>query len=125
MSKIASKKCPTCKGVGKFRNGLKGSFLRCRDCDGTGVAHRTVMVFWPYDQFPFVLCSPGFMRDNGWAYCPSYGSAFLPVKVMELQEGEQVKKKLEALVRERDVVLKSLEKCWKAQIPSCLLKGES
>lgn len=109
--------CPTCKGTGLQRKERKDApDFRCQDCNGDGERKTFEMIFWRYDQFPFLLGSPGFMQDNGMAYCPSYQGQFRPVKVLSLAEGKQLWDKLEGLQRERNEMLKAIEVGWKARL---------
>lgn len=110
MKTKPSSKCPDCKGTGKF--GLS----KCTECDGTGKAQRFQMMFWPYDQFPFILASRGFMYDNGTCYCPAYNGRFRPVKVMSLEEGEKVKADLDTIEHERHTMLTIIERSYRVRL---------
>ena len=74
------------------------------------------MIFWSYDQFPYMLASPGHMDDNGLAYVPSYMGYFKPVKVMSLESGKKLKTKLETLAAERTATYSSVHKGFMAQL---------
>lgn len=114
--KSSSKKCPECKGTGEWRNGKNGPMMKCMECDGSGEAQHFEMIFWAYDQFPFVLASRGFIRDDGTAFVPSYARAFRPLKVMSMKDGKQFKDQLDALEEERKKVLESLENGWRVRV---------
>lgn len=58
------------------------------------------MFFWHHDQFPYVLASRGFMRDDGLCYCPSYNACFRPFMSMPLEEGKKEAAWLEELKQE-------------------------
>jgi len=107
------KKCSRCAGTGK--TGAPPA-NKCTECDGTGKAQHFEMIFWKHDQFPYVLASRGFLRDDGTAYCPSYNGCFRPIKVMSMAEGLEVAKRLEDLKSERNNVLAALQKGWKLRL---------
>ena len=113
--KKASPKCPECKGTGEHKQ-RGGPTLKCTECNGTGEHRKFEMIFWPYDQFPFVLASRGFLLDDGMAYCPSYNACFRPIKVMPLKEGEAFKKLLDEIEQERKQVFQTLEKSYRFQL---------
>ena len=113
--KKALPKCPECKGTGEHKQ-RGGPTLICTECNGTGEHHEFEMIFWPYDQFPFVLASRGFLLDTGWAYCPSYNTSFKPIKVMPLKEGTEFKAKLDELEQERKNVLQTLDKSYRFRL---------
>ncbi len=117
--KIKSKaKCDVCHGTGEIRPKNKKDERRfnCTQCNGTGELQHYEMIFWSYDQFPFVLAGAGFVQDNGTAWLPSYESSFRPLKVMSLTDGQKFKDRLDALKQERDTVLESLEKGWQIRL---------
>ena len=113
--------CPHCKGTGEQpkQNAKpydKVPAFRCQECNGSGERKTFEMIFWPYDRFPYLLASPGFMEDNGMAYVPAYQGHFRPVKVLGLAEGKQLLDMLKALQCERDQVLSALETGWKVRL---------
>lgn len=102
--------CPICGGSGERKSQDKSApRFKCQDCNGSGEKKIFEMMFWPYSQFPYVLASPGFMEDNGTAYVPSYQGHFRPIRVLPLAEGKKLWAELEALQRERNTALKTLE----------------
>lgn len=109
--KKASPKCPQCKGTGEHKQ-KDGPTLKCTECNGTGEHRKFEMIFWSYDQFPFILGSRGFLLDTGLAYCPSYNAAFRPLKIMPLKEGAEFKAKLDELEKEHRVVMHALHKSY-------------
>ena len=111
--------CPTCQGTGKYPHQTEDApSHKCTECNGTGEAQHFEMIFWSYDQFPYVLASRGFLRDYGAAYVPSYNACFRPVKVMSLADGTAVKDTLRALEQERRVALEALEKSYRDRLRS-------
>ena len=115
--------CPHCKGTGEQpapwaveSKGHAAPTFRCQKCNGSGERKIFEMIFWPYDKFPYLLASPGFMEDNGTAYVPAYQGHFRPVKVLALDEGKVLWKLLEGLQRERNQTLSAVEAGWKARL---------
>lgn len=112
---MTKKKCPACKGTGEYRH--KGNPpLKCTECGGDGAAKHFLMIFWAYDQFPFVLADRGFMRDDGLAFVPSYNACFQPTRTMPLKEGRWLWQQIEALRKERQTVLDTLEKGYRIRL---------
>lgn len=67
--------------------------------------------FWAHDIYPYVLYSIGVMQDDGWFKADDYGGAkFLPVKVLNLEEGYKVTLALAALVIEYKATRQSLHR---------------
>ena len=105
-------KCTECKGTGFqtpppdiMEPRLECPHVKCVECDGTGIEQRFQMMFWLYDQFPFVLASQGFLRDDGTCYCPAYQACFRPAKIMTLEEGKKIALALEQLTREHRLAM--------------------
>jgi hypothetical protein len=101
--------CNHCNGTG---HGLHNS--QCEKCAGSGEG--TVMVFWGYDQFPFILASGGTLEDDGRAFVPAYNMRIRPMKIMPLKEGKAVKERLKELEDEQNKTLKSMRKCFNARL---------
>lgn len=124
MKSKASSKCPACKGTGTYlppptyppKRTSDVPRYKCTECDGTGKAQHFEMMFWHYDQFPFILASRGFLRDDGTAYCPSYNACFRPVKIMSLKDGKAFAAQLEELTKERKVMFETLEKSYRIRL---------
>lgn len=121
MSK--SRKCPACKGTGEQlappsyppKRMTDVPRYKCTECDGTGVEQHFQMMFWKHDQFPGVLASRGFLRDDGLCYCPSYNACFRPMKVMTLEEGRKLAQALDLLKKERELALAHFNEGYKAR----------
>jgi hypothetical protein len=112
--------CPECKGNGFQLPPNKATpWLtprdKCTECNGTGVEQQFQMVFWPHDQFPYVLASRGFLQDDGLCYCPAYLGSFQPIRVMPLEEGQKIAHQLDTLTIERVLALASLNNGFAAR----------
>jgi hypothetical protein len=68
------------------------------------------MIFWPYDQYPFVLWAPGFMVDDERAWVPSYKAYFNPVAILPMHVGHAIGRELQRLKVLREHLLDSMEK---------------
>jgi len=109
--------CPYCKGTGKQpKQSAKAPAFKCHNCNGSGKRKHFEMIFWRYDQFPFLIASPGFLEDNGMAYVPAYQRHFRPIKVLPLDEGKALWNEMECLQWRRDLMLKSFNAGWKARL---------
>lgn len=116
MKKVSKEnQCPDCKGTGEHKQ-KNGPTFMCHECKGTGEKQHFEMIFWSYDQFPYMLASRGFMQDDGTAYVPSYTFAVRPLKVLALDEGKKLWAALEDLQRTRNITMKALDDGWKAQL---------
>ena len=121
MSK--KRKCPECKGSGERlappsyppKRMADVPRYKCTECNGTGVEQHFQLMFWRYDQFPYVLASRGFLQDDGLCYCPSYNACFRPIKVMTLEEGGKIAQALSLLAKERDLALANLNEGFRAR----------
>lgn len=132
--KAASGKCPECKGTGEFlpppsyppKRMTDVPRYKCTECDGTGQAQHFEMFFWHYDQFPYVIASRGFLRDDGLCYCPSYNACFRPFMVLPMKEGKELAAWLEALKQEHDRTLASVKEGFMtrllARVPKAIKK---
>jgi hypothetical protein len=114
MKHKKTKRCSSCGGRGTLPE--PNQRLKCQECDGTGHAQQMEMIFWPYDRFPFILAAPGFMQDSGCAYVPSFQGSFRPMKVMPLEEGKVLQRKISLLALERVQTLQALENGWRCQL---------
>lgn len=118
------RKCPFCKGTGEQlappsyppKRMTDVPRYKCQECDGTGIEQHYQMFFWKYDLFPFVLGSRGFLRKDGLAFCPSYNACFKPIKVMTMEQGEEVVKELARLKIEHDAAIASVNEGFKARL---------
>jgi len=69
--------------------------------------------FWRYDLFPYVLGGTiTKMREDGCVGTVEYGSYFNPVKILPVDAGKELHKKIEALARERADALKKFNADW-------------
>jgi hypothetical protein len=103
-------KCPACKGTG-----VNEAPCKCTECNGDGKAHRFQMIFWHYDQFPFVLADRGFI-SQGRAYLPAYNSHFTPCKVMPLKSGKALKAELNKLKTTHDDMIFAVRSTLKDKV---------
>lgn len=113
--KFKKNNCPDCKGTGEHKQ-RGGPTLICHECRGTGEKQIFKMMFWPYDHFPFVIGSRGFMQDNGTAYIPSYAMSIRPIHSTPLEVGKKLVDTLEDLTELRRKTLETLDLGWKAQL---------
>lgn len=74
------------------------------------------MIFWPYDQFPFILAAPGTLQDDGTAYVPSYQGKFRPLKVLPMKEGKELWKQIQALAALRTQAIEAVSAGFKARL---------
>lgn len=112
-------KCPYCNGTGESPSKLSKSRaprFKCQECNGSGERKNFEMMFWKYDQFPYVLSAPGFLEDNGTAYVPSYASHFRPIIILSLSEGVELKTKLDALEHERAAAIRTLHEGFRSRL---------
>lgn len=109
--------CPECRGTGVYKQKIKNApDLKCTECNGTGKAQHFLMIFWAYDQFPYVLADRGFMRDDGLAYVPSYNACFRPTRTMALTEGERLKREINKLADERSTLFTLLDENFRQRL---------
>lgn len=113
--------CERCKGEGRITGPpaypprrTEYTYIDCPKCGGTGDAQQ--MIFWPYDQFPFLLAAPGTLKDDGTAYVPSYQGSFRPAKVMPMKEGKELAAKLKALAAEQDMAVAAVRAGFRARL---------
>jgi hypothetical protein len=124
MTTKRKRKCPFCKGTGEQlapptyppKRMADVPRYKCQECDGTGVEQHFQMMFWKYDQFPYVLASRGFLRKDGLCYCPSYNACFKPVKIMTMEQGQEVAKLLEGLTAAYSLAMDALKEQFNKQL---------
>jgi len=115
------KTCKHCKGTGRITlppsyppKRTDDTFVDCPQCAGSGEG--TVMVFWRYDMFPFVLAAKGTLQDDGTAFVPSYQGSFRPIKIMPMKEGNELAAKLQALAAEQEMALSAVRAGFHARL---------
>lgn len=73
-------------------------------------------VFWPYDQFPFVLGAEAMPRPNDMWYIPSYQMTMKPLAVFDLDIGQGIAAELKNMAQERQSALHAINLGFRAQL---------
>ena len=73
-------------------------------------------VFWAGDEFPYVFGGVGLLEDNGAARIPTQGVYVVPVKVMEVAEGEALARQLGALKAENEAAHRAINAGFSARL---------
>jgi hypothetical protein len=107
------KTCKHCNGSGRIAappehrpKSTEDTFVDCPKCGGTGEG--SYMIFWAYDQFPYVLGAPGTMEDDGMATVPSYQSKVRPIKVLAMTEGREMLARITELNKEHIAAMRAI-----------------
>lgn len=78
---------------------------------------KTVMyAFWRYDYYPYYIggeCGP--VEKGGLTYVPSFAGRFRPSHLFNIEDGQAIKKKLDALEQEYNKKLLALRKGYTAK----------